>query len=213
MKETTNKIFDELFIRYPVLETQKENILKAYSILEETFNNGGSLFVCGNGGSSADSEHIVGELLKSFKIYRPINNDITENLKQFGEDGVYLSEKLEGALPAYSLNSQTAILTAFANDKSWDTSYAQQLYGLAKKGDCLIALSTSGNSKNCLYSIYLSKAKGIKSISFTGDGGGKMGKYSDCNISVPEIETYKVQELHLPVYHCLCAMLENEFFG
>ena len=213
MKETTNKIFDELFIRYPVLETQKENILKAYSILEETFNNGGSLFVCGNGGSSADSEHIVGELLKSFKIYRPINKDITENLKQFGEDGVYLSEKLEGALPAYSLNSQTAILTAFANDKSWDTSYAQQLYGLAKKGDCLIALSTSGNSKNCLYSIYLSKAKGIKSISFTGDGGGNMGKYSDCNIAVPEIETYKVQELHLPVYHCLCAMLENEFFG
>ena len=213
MKATTQVIFDELFVRYPNLNEQKENVLKAYLLLEETFKNGGSLFICGNGGSAADSEHIVGELLKSFKMHRAIDKNVAEKLMQSGEEGAYLLEKLEGALPAYSLNSQVSILTAFANDKSWDTSYAQQLYGLGKKGDCLIALSTSGNSKNCEYCTYLAKAKDIKSISLTGVGGGKLASCSDCIIAVPETETYKVQELHLPIYHCLCAMLENEFFG
>jgi D-sedoheptulose 7-phosphate isomerase len=130
----------------------------------------------------------------------------------FGEEGAYLVSKLEGSLPSVSLISQTGILTAFANDKSWDTAIAQQLYGLGKQGDCLLVLSTSGNSKNCVYAVMVAKAKGIKTIAFTGKGGGKLKAICDECICAPEIETYKVQELHLPIYHCLCAMLEEEFF-
>ena len=151
-------------------------------------------------------------ILKSFKKYRPIEKDIYEKLQDFGKEGAHLCEKLEGSLPAYSLNSQTGIMTAFANDKSWDATFAQELYGLGKQGDCLIALSTSGNSQNCVYAVLVAKAKGISSIALTGAGGGKLKAVADCTIAVPETETYKVQELHLPVYHCLCAMVEEEFF-
>jgi D-sedoheptulose 7-phosphate isomerase len=189
------------------------DIEKAFLVLKTCFENGGCVFVCGNGGSSSDSEHIVGELLKSFKKKRSIKENIYQKLYSFGESGAYLGEQLEGALPAYSLNSQTGIMTAFANDKSWDAVFAQQLYGLGEETDCLISLSTSGNSKNCVYATMVAKAKGLSTISLTGKGGGELKKYCDCTISVPEIETYKVQELHLPVYHCLCAMLEEEFFG
>ena len=212
MKTSTKKILVELTEKYPQLQDCCSDIENAFLILKNCFEKGGRVFTCGNGGSSSDSEHIVGELLKSFKKYRPIEKNIYDKLKTFGESGAYLCEKLEGALPAYSLNSQTGIMTAFANDKSWDATFAQQLYGLGKQGDCLLTLSTSGNSKNCIYAVLLAKAKGISSIALTGVGGGKLKEVSDCTIAVPEKETYKVQELHLPIYHCLCAMLENEFF-
>ena len=212
MKDTTRKIYEELFCRYPSLCGIKENILNAFNIVKSTYQNGGTLYCAGNGGSSADSEHIVGELLKSFKKYRKVDEETTKSLSNQGDDGVYLLSKLEGSLPAVSLISQTGIITAFANDKSWDTAIAQQLYGLGKKGDCLVVLSTSGNSKNCVYAVLVAKAKGIKTIAFTGVGGGKLKELCDECIFVPETETYKVQELHLPVYHCLCAMLEEEFF-
>lgn len=212
MKETTRNILNELILAYPQLQCCYSHIKQAFSILQNAYKNGGSLFVCGNGGSSSDSEHIVGELLKSFKKHRPIQQDFYNKLQSLGEDGEYLCKKLEGALPAYSLNSQTGIMTAFANDKSWDATFAQQLYGLGKKGDCLICLSTSGNSKNCTYATFVAKAKGISTISLTGENGGRLKECSECTIAVPQTETYKVQELHLPVYHCLCAMLEEEFF-
>lgn len=212
MKETTRNILNELILAYPQLQCCYSDIKQAFSILQNAFKNGGSLFVCGNGGSSSDSEHIVGELLKSFKKHRPIQQDFYNKLQSLGEDGEYLCKKLEGALPAYSLNSQTGIMTAFANDKSWDATFAQQLYGLGTSGDCLICLSTSGNSKNCVYAVLVAKAKNISSIALTGEAGGKLKELSDEAICVPEVETYKVQELHLPVYHCLCAMLEEEFF-
>lgn len=212
MKESTKMILDELTLKYPQLQSCKNDIQRAYVMLKSCFEKGGSIFVCGNGGSSSDCEHIVGELLKSFKKHRPICQTINEKLLAFGEDGEYLSHKLEGALPAYSLVSQTGIITAFANDKAWDVTYAQELYGLGKSGDCLISLSTSGNSKNCVYATIVAKTKNINTLSLTGIGGGKLKDYSDVTISVPETETYKVQELHLPVYHCLCAMLEEEFF-
>lgn len=213
MNESTKSILVELIKKYPQLQVCVADIENAFLLLKNCFENGGRVFTCGNGGSSSDSEHIVGELLKSFKKYRPIDKAIYENLQSFGEDGAYLCEKLEGALPAYSLNSQTGIMTAFANDKSWDATFAQQLYGLGQKGDCLLTLSTSGNSKNCVYAILVGKAKGVSSIALTGVGGGKLKQVADCTIAVPETETYKVQELHLPVYHCLCAMLEEEFFN
>ena len=212
MKKSTAIIFEELFKRYPGLECIRENLKKAYDILEETYANGGKVLCCGNGGSSSDCEHIVGELLKSFKKKRSIQRDVMENLQAQSVEGEYLLSKLEGALPAISLISQTGIITAFANDKAWDVAFAQQVYGLGKEGDCLIALSTSGNSQNCVFATLVAKAKGMKTIGFVGGTGGKLKEYCDTTIIVPEKETYRVQELHLPVYHCLCAMLEEEFF-
>lgn len=212
MKDATKKIYDELFERYPILGCIKDNVLNAFELIKSTYIQGGTLYCGGNGGSSSDSEHIVGELLKSFKKHRAVDDKTTANLLTFGEDGAYVLSKLEGSLPAVSLISQTGILTAFANDKSWDTAIAQQLYGLGKQGDCLVVLSTSGNSKNCLYAVMVAKAKGIKTIAFTGNSGGQLKALCDECICVPEMETYKVQELHLPIYHTLCAMLEEEFF-
>ena len=212
MKDTTENIYNELFARYPALSCAASEISAAFGLLKASFSSGGTLFVGGNGGSSSDSEHIVGELLKSFKKHRNIDEKTAFALKEEGEDGEYILAKLEGALPAVSLISQTGILTAFANDKAWDVALAQQLYGIGKAGDCLIVLSTSGNSKNCVYAAKLARAKGIKTIAFTGENGGTLKGVCDVCITVPERETYKVQELHLPVYHCLCAMLEEEFF-
>lgn len=212
MKKGTKSILVELIKKYPQLECCKDDIEKAFLTIKKCFETGGHLFICGNGGSSSDSEHIVGELLKSFKKHRPIDKTVCETLQGFGEEGAYLCEMLEGSLPAYSLNSQTAIMTAFANDKSWDATFAQQLYGLGKQDDCLLTLSTSGNSQNCVYAVLVAKAKGLSSIALTGVGGGKLKAVADCTIAVSEKETYKVQELHLPIYHCLCAMLEEEFF-
>ena len=212
MKKSTMNILEELLTKYPALQSCNESIEKAFMLLKACYEKGGRVFVCGNGGSSSDSEHIVGELLKCFKKRRSICEDFANLLGEFGADGEYLKEKLEGALPAFSLNSQTGIMTAFANDKSWDATFAQQLYGLGQAGDCLLTLSTSGNSKNCVYAALVAKAKDMTSIALTGEGGGRLKGVCECTIAVPEKETYKVQELHLPVYHCLCAMLEEEFF-
>ena len=212
MKDATRKIYEELFERYSILSDIKESVLHTFELIKTTYKNGGTLYCAGNGGSSSDCEHIVGELLKCFKKRREIDEQTAKELLELGEDGAYILSKLEGSLPAMSLISQTGILTAFANDKSWDTAIAQQLYGLGKMGDCLLVLSTSGNSKNCVYAVLVAKAKGIKTIAFTGASGGKLKEICDECICVPEKETYKVQELHLPIYHCLCAMLEEEFF-
>ncbi len=213
MKASTNQIYEELFERYPALNVCRAEIMGAYECALATYLEKGTVFCCGNGGSSSDSEHIVGELLKSFKLRRAIDEDVAAALQAYGEDGAYLCEKLEGSLAAVSLISQTGVLTAYANDRAWDAAMAQQLYGLGRKGDCLFALSTSGNSKNCVLAVMVAKAKGLKTVGFTGVKGGRMKELCDVCIAVPEMETYKVQELHLPVYHCICAMLEMEIFG
>ena len=213
MKEHTKIVLQTLVEKYPQLVENKIRVEQAFELLKESFAQGKKLLACGNGGSACDAEHIVGELLKSFKRHRNIDGSVQEKLLAFGENGVYLSQKLEGALPAISLNSQTGIMTAFANDKAWDATFAQQVYGLGEDGDVLVCLSTSGNSQNCVLASLVAKAKGIKTIALTGEGGGKLQQICDCIIAVPERETYKVQELHLPIYHCLCAMLEEEFFG
>ena len=212
MKEQTLKILSELQEKYPVLCGLKENILKAFTIIENTYKNGGKVLLCGNGGSAADCEHIVGELLKSFNKRRVIEKDVFDKLEEFGEDGKLLQNTLEGGLPAISLTSHLALSTAFANDKQPCAVFAQQLYALAKKDDVLIALSTSGNSKNCVLAAMVAKAKSLKVISFTGEKQSKLSNLSDVTINVPETETYKVQELHMPIYHALCLMLEEEFF-
>ena len=212
MKEKTRKIYEELFERYPILNECAGVVLNAYELLFNTYMGGGKVLCGGNGGSACDCEHIVGELLKSFKKCRSVDQKTAKSLSNYGEEGKYILSKLEGSLPAVSLISQTGILTAFANDKAWDTAMAQQVYGLGKEEDCLIVLSTSGNSKNCVYAAMVAKTKGMKTIAFTGETGGKLKELCDVCICAPEPETYKVQELHLPVYHCLCAMIEEEFF-
>ena len=207
MKDSTKQIFDELYERYPALTVCRDEIAKAFDALYATVDAKGCVFTCGNGGSASDSEHIVGELLKKFKKHRDIEGAIAAKLPPG------LASKLEGSVAAVSLVSMTGILTAFANDVAWETAFAQQLYGLGKPGDTLIALSTSGNSANCVNAALVAKAKGINVVAMTGAGGGRLAGVADATIAVPEKETYKIQEYHLPVYHALCAALEEEAFA
>ena len=200
------EILDELYVRYPQLTGCKGEIAEALDLLLMCYKGGGKVLTCGNGGSAADAEHIVGELLKKFRKHRDIDSAIAAKIPP------ELVAKLEGVLPAVSLVSLSGILTAFANDVAWETAFAQQVYGLGSPGDVLIALSTSGNSANCVNAALVAKAKGMRVVSMTGAGGGKLGSLSDATIKVPETETYKIQELHLPIYHALCAELEGALF-
>jgi D-sedoheptulose 7-phosphate isomerase len=206
-------MFIELIKRYPELAPVSADMKAAYELLAKCFESGNRLFICGNGGSASDSLHISGELLKSFKIKRSIDPKIHATLCALGERGKRLAQTLEGALPAISLVGEEAFSTAFSNDALNTAMFAQRLYALGQKGDVLLALSTSGNSENCLLAAELARAAGISVISLTGKGGGEISKLSDICIAVPEHETYKVQELHLPIYHALCAALEEHFFG
>jgi len=202
-----NDSLEELFSRSPRLERCRSAVADAFDVLLSAFRAGGKVLVCGNGGSAADAEHICGELLKKFKKHRRVPEGVAAKLRP------ELAERLEGSLPAISLVSMSGILTAFANDVSWETAFAQQVLGLAKPGDVLIALSTSGNSANCVAAAEVMKAVGGKSIAFTGANESRLSQVCDVTIRVPETETYKVQELHLPVYHALCAAIEEELFG
>ena len=212
MKTSTQEIFEELFARYPALETSRADVRAAFDELATVYRTGGKVLCCGNGGSASDCEHIVGELLKKFKRHRDIPSDLKERLSSAGPDGELLAARLEGSLPAISLVSQSGILTAFANDVGWDEAFAQQLLGLAKQGDVLVALSTSGNSRNCVLAATLARALGVRTVALVGEAGGRLGEICDVAVRVPARETYKVQEFHLPVYHALCAMLEEELF-
>ena len=212
MKASAQEIFEELFARYPALEACRADVGAAFDILADAYRSGGKVLCCGNGGSARDCEHIVGELLKKFKRHRDIPAGLKGRLAATGPDGALLAERLEGSLPAISLVSQSGILTAFANDVGWDEAFAQQLLGLARPGDVLIALSTSGNSRNCVLAATLARELGVRTVALVGEAGGRLGGLCDVAIRVPARETYQVQEFHLPVYHALCAMLEEELF-
>ena len=207
------KYLDELTERYPCLDAVKANILEAYKILETCYEQGGKLLVAGNGGSAADSEHIVGELMKGFVKKRRVSENFESALEQVDQEkGRELAEKLQGGLPAIALSGHPGLSTAYLNDVDGDLIYAQQTYGYGRPEDVLLGISTSGNSKNVDYAVITAKAIGMKVIGLTGKDGGKLGKSADAAIIVPEQETYKIQELHLPVYHTLCLMLEEHFF-
>ena len=212
MKDTTMMILDDLVKRYPNLDTAKSDILNAYKILENAYKNGKKVLICGNGGSAADSEHIVGELMKRFKKDRTLNKKTYDELAKYGDEGLKLQNSLDEPLRAIALTSHISLSTAFANDKQPKAVFAQQLYGLGDEGDVLLSISTSGNSENCVLAATLAKAMNIKTISLTGKMDSKLSIISDVTIKAPETEVYKVQECHLPIYHSLCAMLEEEFF-
>ena len=210
MEEQLNLLIE----RYPQLQVCREDIKQAYQLLETAYSNGRKLLVCGNGGSASDSEHIVGELMKEFKLKRKVYGDQAAALKAVDPElGQVLADNLQGALPAICLTGHSSLTTAFMNDANADLIFAQQVNGYGKPGDIFLGISTSGNSKNVLYAAVNAKAKGLKVIGLTGAKENRLMKFADVCIRVPETETYKIQEYHLPVYHCLCMMLENKFFG
>lgn len=206
-------ILNDLLGRYPQLSVCKEDICHAFDLLSDSYKNNGKLLVCGNGGSAADAEHIVGELMKGFKNPRRLDGQYQERLKNVDDVlGDRLADQLQGALPAIALDGHSALTTAYMNDCDPLLCFAQQVNGYGKEGDVLLGISTSGNSKNVIYAAVTAKAKGMKVIGLTGKKDSKLSELADVCIQVPETETYKIQELHLPVYHCLCLMLEEEFF-
>ena len=217
MLELDNRLMrhiDLLVERYPSLESAKNDIVAAYLLLEESYENGGKLLVAGNGGSAADAEHIVGELMKGFKLSRKPETDFAERLVAENQElGSVLAENLQGALPAIALDGHPALSTAYMNDCEPLLCFAQQVNGYGKSGDVFLGISTSGNSKNVLYAATTAHAKGMKVIGLTGAKDSKLKDMSDVCIKAPQTETYMIQELHLPIYHCLCLMLENRFFA
>ena len=211
-KTETMQILEELVARYPSLAAEKQNVYQAFVMLQTAIAAKKRIYLCGNGGSASDCEHIVGELMKSFKKHRPLPAEFCEKLKEYGEEGEALADGLEGGMPAVSLCGQIAFNTAFGNDRNPALTFAQGVSSLGESGDVLLTLSTSGNSQNCIYAAIVAKAKDMKVLFFGGGTGGRLKGLADVSVVVPEKETFKVQELHLPVYHCLCAMLENENF-
>ena len=206
-------MLNELLSRYPELSSCKEDIENVAKAIIDCYEKGGKIILCGNGGSCADCDHIVGELMKGFLKIRPISEEKKAEMKKNCDlvDDELLS-KLQGGLPAISIPSITALNSAFCNDVDPELMYAQPLMSLANKNDILIGLSTSGNSKNVYGAVKVAKALGVKVIGLTGKTGGKLKGVADICICAPETETFKIQELHLPIYHYLCAKTEEHFF-
>lgn len=208
-----NSYIDVLMGRYPQLEQCAEDISRAFALMADTFTGGGKLLVCGNGGSAADSDHIVAELMKGFKLPRAVTSEVRERLMEASPShGAHLADHLQGALPAISLVSHAGLMSAIANDVAADMVFAQQVFGYGARGDCLLGISTSGNSTNVLNALRVARAMGLRTVGLTGRSGGQMMEVCDVAIRVPADSTSEIQELHLPVYHVLCEMLEGRFF-
>lgn len=214
LEENIQKQIDVLIKRYPLIDNCKKEIVKAYLVLEESYANGNKLLVAGNGGSAADSEHIVGELMKGFENPRKLSSEYKEKLMSVNAElGKILGENLQMALPTIALDGHVALTTAYMNDCEPLLCFAQQVNGYGKEGDVFLGISTSGNSKNILYAAVVAKAKGMKVVALTGAKDSKLSQIADVTIKAPETRTYRIQEYHLPIYHCLCLMLEERFFG
>ncbi len=203
----------ELIERYPALSVCEKDIRAAADAIINSYKAGGKLIVAGNGGSAADSDHITGELLKSFVKKRKPDQKFLDALSAIDSDtGAYLSDKLQGSLPAIALTNNSALMTASLNDVDGNVLFAQQVMGFGKKGDVFLGISTSGNSKDVIYALAVAKALGVKTVALTGKTGGKCKELADISIVVPENETFKIQEFHLPVYHALCLTIEEYFW-
>ncbi len=214
MDSIIQKHIDNLILRYPELSDSADSIVAGYKLMEKAYLSDHKLLVAGNGGSAADSEHIVGELMKRFKIPRPISSELSQKLKKIDSNrGPILARNLERSLMAIPLVSHEALSTAYINDVDGYGVFAQQLFGFGRSGDVFLGISTSGNSQNIMNAAVVAKALDIKVIGLTGKDGGELGLFADVAVKVPETETYMIQELHLPIYHCWCLMLEERFFG
>ncbi|MCD6323150.1 MAG: SIS domain-containing protein [Clostridiales bacterium] len=207
MKKETLAILEKTIIDHPALSICRDDIIKAYNVLITCYENGGTVLICGNGGSAADSEHIVGEFMKGFLKRRPLPAIDKEKI---GDETLF--ENMQGALPAISLVSQTSIVTAFMNDVEPNMVFAQQVYGYRNENNVLIGITTSGNSKNIVNAVKVANAFKMNTIGMTGESGGMLNSLCTVTLKAPAIETYRVQEYHLPIYHALCAMVESEFF-
>lgn len=213
-EDSLMKHIEQLIVRYPILGSCKEALEEGYRMLESCYVRGNKLLVAGNGGSAADAEHMSAELMKRFKLKRSLGRKLESALREVDPvRGEYLAKNLEMPLPAISLAAHNAQMTAFMNDVDAVGVFAQQLLGYGKQGDVFLGISTTGNSENILYAAVAAKARGISVLGLTGESGGLLRQLTDVIVRVPERETYKVQELHLPVYHCWCLMLEERFFG
>lgn len=212
MKAQARARISELISRYPKLSILDKQLKQSVEQLIRCYSAGNKIMVCGNGGSAADALHIVGELMKAFVCKRKLSEEWQKTFSKL-PDGKYISQNLQMAFPAISLVNEAGLLTAYANDVAPDMNFAQQVFGQGNAGDILIVISTSGNSENVLYAAEVAKAKSIQVIALTGQSGGKLREYADLLINVPETETFKVQELHLPVYHALCLAVEAEFYS
>lgn len=204
---------EELVERYPKLGVIADDIQKSFDLMYACAKSDNTILVCGNGGNSADSDHIVGELMKSFVKKRPVSEELQSRLKEISpEFGQILSDTLEGTIRAINLTTHAALTTAYSNDRNPEIAIAQQVNGYGREGDVLFAMSTSGNSKNVIMASVVAKAKGMHVIAMTGDRKSKLGDVADVTLRIPETETFKVQELGLPIYHCLCLMLEDSLW-
>lgn len=205
---------ETLFSRYPELNEIKESINQTFTIIKNAFSSGKKLFVCGNGGSASDAEHIVGELMKGFLLKRELpKNEQQKFIDMFGDVGKDIASKLQQGFPAIALTGHPSLSTAFNNDVDASLTFSQQLYSMAESNDVLLAISTSGNSDNVVKCLQTAKVLGVKTIILTGRDGGVAAKLADCAVIAPSNETYIIQEFHLPIYHALCAALEEEFYG
>ena len=214
LESKLQKHVDLLIERYPILENVEQDIIDAYLIMQESYENGRKLLIAGNGGSAADSEHIAGELMKRFKTPRPVSAEYADKLKAADPvRGEALAKNLECGLMAIPLVAHEALTTAYINDVDGYGVFAQQLFGYGREGDVFLGISTSGNSQNVMNATVVAKASSIKIIGLTGAKGGELEGVADAVVKVPETETYMIQELHLPIYHCWCLMLEDYFFG
>lgn len=214
IKSQAEQEITSLIRRYPLLIELRSQLLEAVEVITRAARNGCKLLVCGNGGSAADSMHIVGELMKSFVLERKLTADQCQRIQaEFPNDAAYYIDNLQQAVPAISLVSEVALATAYSNDKCADLALAQQVLGYGKPGDVLLAISTSGNSANVVHAAKIARVQGVRVISLTGAGGGKLAAVSDVLLAVPVKETYQIQELHLPIYHALCLATEQELFG
>lgn len=210
MKNSTKTVIDGYISKYSFLNHIENEIMDAYSVINDSFNNGGKLLICGNGGSAADADHIVGELMKDFIISRKLPKDYIDKYTQFGTNGIDLAKSLQGAFPTINLGAHTSLLTAIINDVGSESIFAQQVLGYGQEGDVLLGISTSGNSKNVINAGMVSRVQNLKTIALTGQKGGKMSDLFDIMIKVPSTVTDEIQNMHSAVYHLICAMLECE---
>lgn len=214
MKDKNKQFLDELFERYPRLSHLREDLVSAFTLLMDSFTNEGKLLIVGNGGGASDCDHICGEFIKDFLFFHGMKDEEKAVFAQYGEQGAYCVEKLQDALPAIPLSSYNAGFSAMCNDTDANLAFAQLVMALGRKNDVLWVFSAGGNSVSSSYAIMAAKAKGMKVLTFSGKGGGKVAKLADVAVVLPEMkDVYKIQEEWFPLYHALCIMIEEEVFG